>query len=292
MAYMATRNNGNNNEMRQGGNQNNYGEARGYSGGNQGGYGEMRGGGGNRNEYNEMRGGGGYNEMRQGGGNQGNYGEMRRGGGNRSEYNEMRGDYGEPESRYRGRDGRWRAGRRRSAMEGEMRMGSDDEEKEYEVKIKPSNIVEWPYGQPEDRYVPYRTNRQIGFGNMHMQGKEQEREMEMGRSSYEPIPFDRETAEEWVKNMHNEDKSHPKGGKWTVEQLKPLAQKCGIPSEGKKFWEFYAMTNAMYSDYSEVARKFGITSPEFYAFMAKAFIDDKDAEDNKVSLYYECIAKK
>lgn len=295
---------------------------------------EMRQGG-NRNEMNGNMGG----EMRGGNRNEMAYGmgdEMRRG--NENAYDrgmafpggrETRSEYeGGAESRYRGRDGRWKSGRRRSEYEGgssmamedeekdmrqnrqrnggEMRQydrrrsgGDDDEdEKEYEVKVKPSNIIEWPYGQPEERQDNYRTNRQIGFGaqdSMERQGGKSRDDYSMGQGAgemYGMMEFDRKTAEKWVRSMQNEDKAHPIGGKWTAEQLKPLAQKYGIPTDGKHFWEFFAMTNAMYSDYGEVARKFGITSPEFYVCMAKAWMDDKDAEKDKTALYYEYIVKK
>lgn len=104
--------------------------------------------------------------------------------------------------------------------------------------------------------------------------------------------MDKETAERWVKSMTNEDAAHPKGGRWKPEELKPLAQKVGIPTEGGKFWEFYAVANALYSDYSEVAKKYGVTSPEFYASMAKAWMEDADAVEDKTAMYYECIVKK
>jgi hypothetical protein len=51
------------------------------------------------------------------------------------------------------------------------------------------------------------------------------------------------------------------------------------------------MVNAMYADYSEVAKRYNITSPDFYALMALAFINDKDAVGNKVLKYRKCIAK-
>ena len=226
------------------------------------------------------------------------------------------------ESRYRGKDGRWRSGTRRSAYGGsamderwsEDRYGDshpqnrdydrhksggdDDDEEEYKVKVKPSsNIVEWPYANPDDRGGNYRSGRQIGFGaqnNMSEGSDPRHSDYSMGRSGSErdAMEFDRETAEHWVRNMRNEDKSHPMGGKWSPDMLKPLAQKYGIPTEGAKFWEFYAMTNAMYSDYGEVARKFGITSPEFYVCMAKAWMNDKDAKPDKTALYYEYIVEK
>ena len=252
----------------------------------------------NRETRNEMR-GGNRNEM------DGNIGEEMR----RYNRDEMRGEYDGAESRYRGKDGRWRSGTRRSEYD-EMRRefrspmsAEDDDEEEkgrkYKIEVLPNNVIQWPgYDEPVgNRPIPsndYRTSRQIGFGatnNMH-EGNSMNREHEMGMARTEPMEFDRETAEHWVRNMRNEDKAHPAGGKWSADMLKPLAMKYGVPTEGAKFWEFFAMTNAMYSDYGEVAKKFGITSPEFYACMAKAWMEDKDAEPDKTALYYEYIVKK
>lgn len=217
-------------------------------------------------------------------------------------------NYQGAESRYRGRDGRWRAGARHSEYEEgaygndpmDRRMGEDEddeeERKKYNVTVQPKNVIQWPYmpGMPHEPPDSRMNPRQIGFGAQnHMGEPHEEGSMEQGMYGMEPLPeFDRETAEEWVRGMHNEDKNHPRGGKWTAEALKPMAQKYNIPTEGKRFWEFYAMVNAMYSNYSEVARKFGITSPEFYVCMAKAFMDDKDAVDDNVAMYYEYIVKK
>lgn len=92
--------------------------------------------------------------------------------------------------------------------------------------------------------------------------------------------------------IKNEDASHPVGGKWSPDMPKPLAQKYGIPTNGQKFWELYTMANAMYSDHSEVARKFGVTSPEFCVCMTKVWLDDKDAESGKTALYYDYFVRK
>lgn len=225
----------------------------------------------------------------------------------------VRDDYdGGAESRYRGRDGRWRAGTRRSMTEdwpmdtmgGDYdmrRAGGDDNDEEgrkYKIEVLPSNVVQWPghdepYGERRMPYNDYRTSRQIGFGARNsMDDGRRSGEHMMGRSEEHVMDFDRETAEHWVRSMRNEDKAHPVGGKWSPDMLKPLAQKYGLPTDGKKFWELYAMTNAMYSDYGEVAKKFGITSPEFYVCMAKAWMEDKDANPDKTALYYEYIVKK
>lgn len=215
----------------------------------------------------------------------------------------------EPESRYRGKDGRWRAGTRSeyddsphmSEYDGRpTRMGeydggwhepprNDEDEKgrKYKIEVLPNS-----YEQPQGG--DYRTSRQIGFGARNNMDDTHHTEPHMrGRSGMdEGRDFDRETAEHWVRSMRNEDKAHPTGGKWSADSLRPMAQKYGIPTDGAKFWEFYAMTNAMYSDYAEVAKKFGITSPEFYACMAKAWLEDEDAEPDKTALYYEYIVKK
>lgn len=102
----------------------------------------------------------------------------------------------------------------------------------------------------------------------------------------------RETAEKWVAAMRNEDPEKPKGGKWTPDEIRPLAQKYSIPTDGPAYWEFYAMVNAMYSDYSEVAKKFGVKTPDFFAELAKAWLNDKDARDDKTEVYYRDIVKK
>ena len=215
-----------------------------------------------------------------------------------------------PEGRYRGRDGRWKAGTRRSEYDGGAvdnypsgrRMGDDGDEDE-DVQ---SNVIQWPYAPGMPHMPP--DSRMIGFGAKpseyetrgHYDGGKAEAEVggkmwmkPVHDRKHEDVPeLDRETAEKWVRNMRGEDAARPMGGKWSMEDLKPMAQKFGIRPDSKEFVEFYAMTNAMYSDYCEVARKFNITSPEFYGMMAKAWMDDKDAMPDKTALYYECIVKK
>ena len=55
--------------------------------------------------------------------------------------------------------------------------------------------------------------------------------------------------------------------------------------------EFFAVMNALYSDYCKVAKKYGVDKTDFWADLAKAFINDKDAKSGKVKMYYECIAE-
>ena len=102
----------------------------------------------------------------------------------------------------------------------------------------------------------------------------------------------REMAEEWVESMEGSDPAKPSGGKWTMEQVKPIAQKYGVPTEGEKFYEFWAVMNAMYSDYYPVAKKYNVLTPDYFADLAMAFINDKDAVEGKTAMYYECIVEK
>lgn len=242
---------------------------------------------------------------------------------NRYPRNEMGGrdgremnDYGGNESRYRGRDGRWRAGTRRGEYEGgtygndpmDRRMGDDeDEEEEYNVTVQPRNVIQWPYmphEPPDSRMIgfgtrdrEYQTRSHYGEGTGHSMQKGGDDWMAHGQQKYDDggmEMLDRETAERWVRSMRNEDSARPTGPRWSMDELKPMAQKFGIKPdpENEAFIEFWAMTNAMYSDYCGVAKKFNITSPEYYGMMALAWKKDKDAVPNKTAMYYEHCVKK
>ena len=94
---------------------------------------------------------------------------------------------------------------------------------------------------------------------------------------------------EQVESM--EDDEGVKGGMYSWHQTQQYARNMGITGE-ERLVEFYAAMNAMYSDFHKAAKKFGVDKPEFYATMAKCFIEDPDAVEDKVAKYYECIARK
>lgn len=159
-------------------------------------------------------------------------------------------------------------------------MSGDDGE-EYETRRQ--NDMTYDDGQ--------QSKRQIGFGaEMHSGSQKKGTKMETGsHNMLMDGEMDEQTATEWVRSMRNADRNRPMGGKWTPEDVKPLAMKYGVPPHSEKFWEFFAMMNAMHSDYCEVAKGFGITSPDFYARMAKAWMDDPDAVEGKTAMYYRYI---
>lgn len=96
----------------------------------------------------------------------------------------------------------------------------------------------------------------------------------------------RETAEKWVHGMKNEDGTT--GAHWTMEQAEQVMRQHGIQCEPA---EFYAALNMLYSDFCEVFKKHGVNKIDFYADMAKAWLDDKDAVSDKLSAYYEYVVK-
>ena len=89
---------------------------------------------------------------------------------------------------------------------------------------------------------------------------------------------------------HNENRSWPAyyfiGGTTAVADASGAGK--DIPH-----WVFGVTMNMMYSDYYDVARKFGVNVPEFYAELARAFLMDKDGPgpEEKLCAYYRCIVK-
>lgn len=163
---------------------------------------------------------------------------------------------------------------RRYTLETENRYGGGYDD--YQDNIYPMD---------RNRYRPSRMSmasgrrreedeprRRMGFANSYNAG------------GTEPLTMDE--ADDWVMSMHGEGTK--KGGKWKFEETEKFAKARGMTSEDDLV-EFYAVMNAMYSDYGDVAKKYGTSMPDFFADMAKAFIDDPDACEGKTALYFEHI---
>lgn len=116
-------------------------------------------------------------------------------------------------------------------------------------------------------YAPGAMNRPMGGMTSRSYGK-----------------VDEHKAQEWTRRMRNADGSS--GPHFKPEQAEQIrASQCPHCDR----WEFFAALNMMYSDYCEVAKKMGMDKPDFYAHMAKAFIDDDDAGEHKLAKYMETI---
>lgn len=105
-------------------------------------------------------------------------------------------------------------------------------------------------------------------------------------SGIEYAPMTKELAVKWVKEMRNSDGTS--GPHWTMEQSKQIMQQQKIDCDPV---EFFVALNMMYSDYYKAAKTRNCSTVELYAAMAEAFLDDKDAQPEKLSRYYEHIVK-
>lgn len=100
----------------------------------------------------------------------------------------------------------------------------------------------------------------------------------------------KEMARDWADRMENADGTI--GPHWDMEQAKRVMAQKEI--DGSPI-DFYLALNMMYSDYCKVAKKLGVNTVDFYAGMAEAFLDDKDAVggggSEKLAAYYEYVVK-
>ena len=102
--------------------------------------------------------------------------------------------------------------------------------------------------------------------------------------------MDEYSAKEWTCHMQNSDGTT--GPHWPMDDIKKLME------QHKELQEFdlpdvYAVINMMHSDYSEVAKKLNVNNIDFYVWMTKAWLDDKDVETGKgkTAAYYEYVVK-
>lgn len=230
---------------------------------------------------------------------------------------EFRGGYGsEPEGSFRDGRGRERYDDGRFAPRSEWEGDGMEPESRFRDRRGREHYDNGRYAprasyEPEDRIPPvydggtgYRYDggsRMIGFsGGEEMRSRypmdatyNSTSELEhksghktAGYASSSVQGMDRKTAQEWVRHMHHADGSS--GEHWTYEQTTQVAKQRGVDCNPV---EFYAIMNAMWSDYSGVAKRFDVDNIDYWAEMAKAFLEDKDAKPGKTALYYECIVK-
>lgn len=168
--------------------------------------------------------------------------------------------YMEPESRRR-RDSRGRY----------MMDGMDDDETEMRgQRWHPPNMnggSRYGFGDVyAEVYAPNAMNRPMHGGAV-------------GGDMSKPV--DEHTARMWVGKMDG-------GERFKVEQTEQ--HRNNICPDCDK-WEFYVAMNAMHSDYCETAKKAGKDTPDFYGYLAKDFLKDKDAGPHKLRKYMETIPK-
>lgn len=104
----------------------------------------------------------------------------------------------------------------------------------------------------------------------------------------EASTFTEDDARRWTEHMENDDGTT--GPHWTLEQTTAVANSIGVHVDP---WVWYAALNMEYSDNFEVAQKYGLDRPEYYADLAKAFLFDKDGggPETKIAGYYHGIVE-
>lgn len=93
--------------------------------------------------------------------------------------------------------------------------------------------------------------------------------------------FSEEDAEKWVKHM-------APSARWTKDQTTTAMQQRGYRDDPA---EFYAVMNAMASDYGKTMAKYGADKPEVYADLAHEWLNDADAKEDKAAAYFRNIVK-
>lgn len=104
---------------------------------------------------------------------------------------------------------------------------------------------------------------------------------------HDPDKLTQHDAESWVNHMRAADGSHHV--RWSLDEIRQYAGNFGI--RGEDVIPFFAIMNAMYSDYGMVAQKYGVDKVDFWSDMTKAFIHDVDAVPGKVKKYYQYIVQ-
>lgn len=102
----------------------------------------------------------------------------------------------------------------------------------------------------------------------------------------EKLCLSSDDATDWVNDMVNEDGTS--GPHWSIAETSAIPRPNGISESS---WN--VTMNMMYSDYFKVAEKFNVNNPEFFACLAKAFLEDKDAGsgETKLARYYYGIVE-
>ena len=91
--------------------------------------------------------------------------------------------------------------------------------------------------------------------------------------------IDKETASEWVESMS------PIGQKWTIEETTKVMKTLNYDLNEI---DYYIVSNMMYNDYYDLVND----NEELALKLAKNWLEDKDANENKLFNYYKYIVMK
>lgn len=103
----------------------------------------------------------------------------------------------------------------------------------------------------------------------------------MRNASHMDREFTEEDAKRWVDGMEPP-------ARWTREQTTSVMRQKGYHHRECEYW---AVMNALYSDYGKTMQKYGIDRPEIWADLAHDWLEDQDAQAHKAGRYWRDIVK-
>lgn len=98
----------------------------------------------------------------------------------------------------------------------------------------------------------------------------------------------KQDAQIWVGSLLGADGT--RGARWSMADVRSLAEQRGYTTEAELV-TFWAVMNLLRADFAEVAKHWGVNNAEFYADMARAWINDPDAVEDKAGAYLEYIVR-
>lgn len=129
-------------------------------------------------------------------------------------------------------------------------------------------------------------------------GYKEVEEMDIRNKHYETMKHHEEHHDYHTESTKDEMRSWPSmmknadgtvGAHWTIDQVRQVMLQNGVAADPVEFW---IVMNMIYSDDALVAKKYNVNTPAYFADRAKAWLDDKDAQPDKLKKYFEHIVKR
>lgn len=93
--------------------------------------------------------------------------------------------------------------------------------------------------------------------------------------------FTEEHAKMWMQHLNPP-------ARWTMDQTTAVMQQLGYSHKPCEFW---VVMNSLFSDYGKTMVKYNADKPDIWGALAHDWLDDPDAEPDKVGRYYRDIVK-
>lgn len=90
-----------------------------------------------------------------------------------------------------------------------------------------------------------------------------------------------------ARRFDNVDGTH--GFKWDIATTTQVAEGMGVHFDRYTKEDFNYAMNMLYSDFSAVLAKYGVSRPSVYVELADAFLDDPDGPSDKAVRYFKAM---